>query len=65
MNKNIEALAQKEMTRKEFLLTVGFGILSIAGLSSLVKIFLGHHPLTTSSQNSYGYGSNPYGGLHR
>lgn len=63
MNKNIEALTQKEMTRKEFLMTVGFGILSIAGLSSLVKIFLGHHPLT--GQISNGYGSNPYGGSHR
>ena len=63
MNKQLDTLFQKEMTRKEFLATLGFGLASVMGFSSLIRMLtgksigshLGHHA-------GLGYGSYPYGG---
>jgi hypothetical protein len=56
MDKPIQTLMQKEMTRKEFLATVGLGVASILGFSSLLKLLglKGNH-------QSSGYGSRGYG----
>ena len=60
MNKNIDQIMQKEMSRKEFLATFGFGVASLFGLGTLLRL-MGHHPnQQTSSQ--IGYGSSVYGG---
>lgn len=55
-HKHLQELLQKEMTRKEFLATVGFGIASIFGLSTILHM-LGSKP----NHVSQGYGSNTYG----
>lgn len=49
-------LLQKEVSRKEFLQTLGVGLASVFGLSALLKLagYKGHHA-------SRGYGSSPYG----
>jgi hypothetical protein len=61
MQKQINSLVHKEMTRKEFLGTVGFGLLSLAGMSTIVKLLGGSK---TASQHAVGagYGSSAYGG---
>ena len=60
---NIQPLLQKEMSRKEFLLTLGLGVASIFGFSTII------HMLTGKSISSHinkqvddGYGSTEYGG---
>lgn len=57
MQKHLNELVQKEMSRKEFLATVGFGLASIFGLSTILRM-LGHKPAHTAQ----GYGSSVYGG---
>jgi hypothetical protein len=64
MNK-LNQLMQKEMTRKEFLATVGFGVATLFGLSTLIKLLTGkENPLQQNGQN-LGYGSGAYGGERR
>jgi len=58
MNKHLSALMQKEMTRKEFLTTLGLGVATILGFGSLIKLVTGKSLHSTSS----GYGSSAYGG---
>lgn len=64
MTKPIQQLMHKDMTRKEFLVTLGFGAASIFGLSGLLHLMTGqslgslHNGSTTSSR---GYGASPYG----
>jgi hypothetical protein len=57
----INNLLQKDMTRKEFLATIGFGVASVFGLATLLRLLTGKEAMTTSS-NSYGYGGGTYGG---
>lgn len=57
----INNLMQKEMTRKEFLATIGFGVASIFGLGTLLRLITGKE--NSLQQNStLGYGDGPYGG---
>jgi len=57
----LQELLQKEMTRKEFLATVGFGFASILGFSTILKLLGKENPLhKTNSPLGYGVGS--YGG---
>ena len=58
VQKQVTALMQKEMTRKEFLATMGFGVASVMGFGTIVKLLSGK-PLHRSSM---GYGSSTYGG---
>ena len=58
MNKHLETLMQKEVTRKEFLATTGLAIASIMGFGSLLKFLSGKH----DSQRPRGYGGSVYGG---
>ncbi|HET8671490.1 MAG TPA: hypothetical protein VFM05_12930 [Candidatus Saccharimonadales bacterium] len=61
MQQKLNDLMQKEMTRKEFLATLGFGVATIFGLSALVRLITGRdNPFT--QQNSLGYGGGTYGG---
>jgi len=61
MVRPVENIMQKEMTRKEFLATLGLGIASIMGVSQIVHMLsgksLGHY-----LKSSAGYGSSAYGG---
>lgn len=50
---------QKEMTRKEFLATMGFGVASIFGLSTVIKMLSSK---SSGHNSSMGYGSSNYGG---
>jgi len=55
MQTQIQDLLQKEVSRKEFLRHLGIGLISIMGLSTLVKLSgYKHH-------DAHGYGSSPYG----
>jgi len=61
MQKHIQALMQKEMTRREFLTTVGFGLATVVGLSSLLKLLGKDNPWHTQKAD-YTYGGGTYGG---
>ncbi len=58
----LNELMDKEMSRKEFLATVGFGIASIMGLSTIIKFLTGKKQQQVSG---YGYGGGAYGGAKR
>ena len=61
--KKINTLLNKEMTRKEFLATMGFGVASLLGFSTVIKLLTGNdNPLERQSKNTPGYGSGAYGG---
>jgi hypothetical protein len=60
----INELMQKEMTRKEFLATMGFGVATIFGFSTLLGMLTGKsNPF--QQQNTMGYGNGAYGGESR
>ena len=64
MNKNLQSLLEKEVSRKEFLGLIGASILAVAGVSSLLKN-LGLEKLVknqSTSSPSVGYGGDVYGG---
>lgn len=56
----LENIVGKEMTRKEFLTTVGFGIASLFGFSAVLKFLLHDQHQPGGAVNS-GYGSSSYG----
>lgn len=60
--RKINELMQKEMTRKEFLATVGFGVASIFGLSTLIR-WLSGKDNPAQQHTGLGYGNGPYGGI--
>jgi hypothetical protein len=63
MAKPLTLLMEKEMTRKEFLATLGFGVASILGFSTLIHLLTGKSfGPSRQVHNSYGYGSSAYGG---
>jgi len=58
----LPALMEKEVSRGEFLSVLGLAVVSVFGLSTIVKLLTGksldnHHALSTA-----GYGSSAYGG---
>ncbi|HVS78690.1 MAG TPA: hypothetical protein VHD84_00140 [Candidatus Saccharimonadales bacterium] len=55
MQTDLHELLRKEVSRQEFLRTVGIGVVSLLGLSSLLKL-AGH-----KSHSTRGYGASPYG----
>lgn len=57
MHKQLDELFQKEMSRKEFLAAVGFGLASIFGFAHIIRAITGK----TQKSNARGYGSSPYG----
>lgn len=65
MNKHVETLLNKEMTRKEFLGTLGFGLASILGFSSIIHFLTGKSAGEHAGHTvAKGYGTSVYGG-HR
>lgn len=60
MQKIIDTVVNKEMTRKEFLATVGVGLVSLTGLSSILKLLNGGKSMPRHTVSS-GYGSSSYG----
>lgn len=62
--KQLEDAMNKEVTRKEFLTTLGFGLASILGFSGIVKLIFskGANGSPGVSRGGYGYGSSNYGG---
>jgi hypothetical protein len=58
MTKPINQLLQKDMTRQEFLLTLGLGVASIFGFSTIIRLLTGH---SLDRHISRGYGSSRYG----
>lgn len=56
--KQLDALMQKEMTRKEFLGAIGLGVVSILGFSSILRFLFGK-----GQQQQTGYGSSNYSHL--
>lgn len=64
MTTQVNTLLQKEMTRKEFLATLGLASASILGFSSIIKLLTGkslHGQLGMSAGSHHGYGASPYG----
>lgn len=59
MAKALNQLLQKDMTRQEFLLTLGLGIASIFGFSTIIRLLTGH---SLDRHVGRGYGSSAYGG---
>ncbi len=60
----LHQLLELEVSRKEFLATLGFGVLSLIGLSSIIKFLTSHNGSTVSMKSvsrTRGYGSNSYG----
>ncbi len=63
MNKPIDALLRREMSRKEFLMTLGFGMASVMGFSTIIKLLTGKSiDSRLNHQVGSGYGSSSYGG---
>jgi hypothetical protein len=57
----IEDVLHKDMTRQEFLATLGFGIASLFGLGTVLR-FLFNKKGHSGSNASMGYGASVYGG---
>jgi hypothetical protein len=62
MTKHLDTLLQKEMSRKEFLATLGFGIASILGFSTIIRLLTGKSVDShLNGKAGHGYGVSPYG----
>lgn len=63
MNKQLHALAQKEMMRKEFLTMLGLGAATLMGFSSILKLLNGENPIVhhQPKQAMHDNSSSPYG----
>ena len=70
MHKNLQAILEKEMNRREFLGYIGAAFLAVIGVSGFIKA-LTHHSGNASSSSSFlgrasdGYGATPYGGVNK
>ena len=63
MSKPLDNLLQKEMDRKEFLTTVGFGVASLLGFSTVLQLLgKSNGSILGSAPAEAGYGSSAYGG---
>ncbi|HEY5441989.1 MAG TPA: hypothetical protein VIJ68_00450 [Candidatus Saccharimonadales bacterium] len=62
MAKPIAALMQKEMTRKEFMATLGLAVGSIMGFSTIIHLLTGKSFNNHLGHTGTGYGSTAYGG---
>lgn len=59
--RHLDEVMNKEMTRKEFLATLGFGIASIMGFSTVLKFLFGRGSQQQAAATG-GYGASAYGG---
>lgn len=61
MNTTLKSVLDKELNRKEFLIYIGTLLLTVVGVSGLMKAII--DPLKSSqSSTSNGYGQSVYGG---
>lgn len=60
MTKPIDAIMQKDMSRKDFIVTLGFGVVSILGLSTIIQLLTGKS-YSGSKVSHSGYGASRYG----
>jgi hypothetical protein len=58
MNKQLSALMQKEVTRKEFLAMLGLGVATLLGFGSIIRLLSGNK----HDSSVAGYGTSVYGG---
>ena len=68
MNKQIQAIFDKQMGRREFLGYIGATVMATIGISGMIKALLSHSgqqmgTTSTVRHQDQGYGSTPYGGL--
>jgi hypothetical protein len=65
--KQLQAIFEKQMDRREFLGYIGASLLAVIGVSGMIKALLQHSGQTTSSvaQAQDSYGSTAYGGITR
>lgn len=61
----IKDILSKEMTRKEFIKTLGFGIATVAGLSTVLRMLGKENPWQTDTTQPAVYGGSSYGGDHK
>jgi len=61
MMKHLEHIMQREMTRKEFLATLGFGLISVMGVGTLVRLLLGKDNAVQHLNSASTYGGSTYG----
>lgn len=59
----IKQLLHKDMSRKEFLATLGFGVATVVGLSSLLNMMGKENPWQAGNRMDYSAGT--YGGGKR
>jgi hypothetical protein len=60
---NLEDIVQREMSRKEFLATIGFGMASLFGLSTILRFLFGKGQQAHGGRAiNTGYGASTYGG---
>jgi hypothetical protein len=58
----IEDVLHKDMTRQEFLATLGFGIASLFGVGTVIRFLLNKRSHSSTTAVDMGYGSSVYGG---
>jgi len=61
MARPLDQLMQKEMTRKDFSLTLGLGIASVLGFGRVVELLTGHSVHKNISSHSIGDDVGNYG----
>lgn len=54
-------LLSKEMTRRQFLVTLGVGFISLFGISTVLGALTGESSGTSEQQQPLGYGARYYG----
>lgn len=63
MNDKIQGLLSKEISRKDFLGLIGAGVLSVVGVSTLLKNLGGGLKTNSIQSSNLDYGQNSYGGV--
>lgn len=65
MKLNVTDLLQKEMSRTEFLGLVGAGLMSMIGVTAMLKNLGGFFSKTNAGVGNIDYGMNTYGGSEK
>jgi hypothetical protein len=68
MHKQVATVLQKDMTRKEFFMTLGYGAAAMAGVGTIMQLFgkditapFKQQATTTQQNTSNSYGMSSYG----
>ncbi|HMN15057.1 MAG TPA: hypothetical protein PKD55_22290 [Bellilinea sp.] len=61
-SRHISQLLSQELTRKQFLLYLGFLVLTLTGITGLAKTLSDPKLIHKQSAATRGFGSGPYGG---